>query len=338
MFEEMAEESVSRAGRTTADALRHSRVLVTGAFGFLGRHLVGSLSRIAREVVAVDRCLYDTRLAFPGNVEVHGNVDVSREVLRDLKPFDFLVHAAGIASPYHYMAEPLATIDAATTALRRVLDLAVRDGAPVLSFSSSEVYGNPDRANVPTREGYNGDVSSIGPRACYDISKKMGETLCSVYHRQHGVRAVVVRPFNVYGPGMPRGDSRVLPAFALKIARGEPLEVFDTGHQTRTFCYVTDAVAGFLRALARGQGGEPYNIGNPEPEVSVLALAERVRAIVPGVQVRTVDYPSTYPADEPRRRCPDVSKARQQLGYEPQVSLEEGLERFFGWAVPEYRR
>ncbi len=318
------------------EGLRGSRVLVTGAFGFLGRYLTSSLARVAAEVTAVDRAEY-RGLRFAENVRVVPRFDVAKRFINEGRAFDHVVHCAGIASPYHYQADPLGTIDAATLGLRNMLDLAERSGSSLLSFSSSEVYGNPDSANVPTREGYNGDVSSLGPRACYDISKRMGETLCSVYHRKHGVRAVIVRPFNVYGPGMPKGDSRVLPSFATSAARGEPLTVYDDGRQTRTFCYVTDAVAGFLRALALGTGGEAYNVGNPEPELSMLGLAERVRGIVPGVQVRTVEYPSTYPADEPRRRCPDITKARQQLGYEPRVSLEDGLGRFFDWALPEYR-
>lgn len=153
-----------------------------------------------------------------------------------------------------------------------------------------------------------------------------------------GVMGTIIRPFNVYGPGMQRTDYRVLPNFAARIADRLPLQLYGKGEQTRTFCYITDAIVGFLRVLLDGVPGEPYNIGNPKPEISMLGLVQKVKEVLTEEQItfQLIEYPDTYPADEPNRRCPDISKAIQQLGYAPTVNLEEGLTRFFSWAKATY--
>jgi len=162
--------------------------------------------------------------------------------------------------------------------------------------------------------------------------------LIRIYHTHFGVPGMIVRPFNVYGPGMQKLDYRVLPNFAAKILSGEPVSVYGTGTQTRTFCYVTDAITGFLQVLLGGQPGEPYNIGNPLPEISMLDLVKTISSTMPELQVkhRVIEHPDTYPADEPQRRCPDITKARLQVNYEAQVKLEDGLKRFFSWAKAHY--
>ena len=185
-------------------------------------------------------------------------------------------------------------------------------------FSSSEIYGDPDPKHVPTPESYRGNVACQGPRACYDESKRLGETLCYVYHELHGVSTNTIRPFNVFGPGMQETDYRVLPNFANRIKGGRALNVYGTGRQTRTFCYVTDAMVGFLLTVLGGVPGEAYNIGNPEPEISMFDLVERIEGVLGHeVEKNLVEYPDSYPADEPNRRCPDIRKARLQLGFEP---------------------
>jgi len=190
---------------------------------------------------------------------------------------------------------------------------------------------------VPTSESYRGNVASLGPRACYDESKRLGETLCYIYHHTYGVKATMVRPFNVYGPGMQERDYRVLPNFAARIKAGLPLRLYGHGRQTRTFCYVTDAIVGFLSVLVDGLPGEAYNIGNPKPEVSMFELAHWTeKAVGRKIKRQLVEYPESYPADEPNRRCPDISKARLQLGFEPSVGLAEGLTRFFRWTDLHY--
>jgi UDP-glucuronate decarboxylase len=245
---------------------------------------------------------------------------------------------AGIASPYYYRAYPLETLDVAVLGTRRLLDIARRCGSRMVYFSSSEIYGDPDPRHVPTLESYRGNVSALGPRACYDESKRLAETLCWIYHERFGTQATIVRPFNVYGPGMKEKDYRVLPNIASRVRGGLPVHVYGTGRQTRTFCYATDAVRGFLLALLKGNPGEAYNIGNPVPEISMMDLVKTVsRVLGRRVPMQRIDYPDSYPADEPMRRCPDITKARLQLGYEPRVPLEEGLKRFFSWTQTAYR-
>ncbi len=301
----------------TAAAFSGKTVLLTGSAGFLGRHLVAALESVGAATIGLD---------------LANGFDMSQ---RDKWPFgsepDFIICAAGLASPFHYRARPLVALDAALS-VRHALDLA-EDSASrpkLLYFSSSEIYGDPDPANVPTQESYRGNVSCVGPRSCYDESKRLGETLCAIYHEQFGVHAVTVRPFNLYGPGMAATDYRVLPNWREAVRRGESLRIYGSGNQTRTFCYVTDGIRGCLEALAHGQPGA-YNIGNPSPEISMDDLAEAVARVanVPLYCVH-IDHPDTYPADEPQRRCPDIRKAREHFGFEPVVTLEDGLREFMG--------
>lgn len=319
-------------------------VLLTGGRGFLGRYFTAVFQYLNEHfltgapvrVTVMDNLISagPEGAAIPTIEHVTFLQHNVIEPLPDIGKIDFILHAAGIASPAHYRKHPLETMEVAITGLKNALELArANPGCRMSFFSSSEIYGDPDPANVPTRESYRGNVACLGPRSCYDSSKRMGEGLVQIYQQQHGVAATIIRPFNVYGPGMQRGDYRVLPNFAAKIADGEPLQVYGRGNQTRTFCYVTDAIGGFLRVLLYGEPGEPYNIGNPTPEIGMVDLVSAVQKAVHGaVEYRVVEYPDTYPADEPSRRCPDISKATQRLGYAPRVSLEDGLGRFFGWA------
>lgn len=320
-------------------------VLITGGCGFLGRYFVEALARLNRSAAKPCRMtvLDNFITSGPGAKNLrpppHGRF-VRHDIIKPYKPKekpDYILHLAGIASPFYYRAYPLETLEAATIGAKNMLALARVSGARMLYFSSSEIYGDPDPRHVPTPESYRGNVTPLGPRACYDESKRLGETLCWIYHEKYGTSASIVRPFNVYGPGMQEADYRVLPNFASRLKAGKPVNIYGTGRQTRTFCYVTDAVAGFLRALVKGVPGEAYNIGNPVPEVSMLellALAEK--ALRRKIPHRLIEYPDSYPADEPQRRCPDIKKARLQLGYEPKVPLEEGLRRFFAWAGSAY--
>jgi UDP-glucuronate decarboxylase len=180
-------------------------------------------------------------------------------------------------------------------------------------------------------------VSCQGPRTCYDESKRVGETLCYIFHNMHGTATNTIRPFNVFGPGMQEADYRVLPNFGSLIKANRPLTVYGSGDQTRTFCYITDAMVGFLRVILKGVPGEAYNIGNPKPEISMLGLIERIEAVLGRkLTYNVIEYPDSYPADEPLRRCPDIRKARLQLDYQPFVDLDEGLRRFLSWSDTVY--
>jgi UDP-glucuronate decarboxylase len=186
-------------------------------------------------------------------------------------------------------------------------------------------------------ESYRGNVSCQGPRACYDESKRVGETLCYIFHTRNGTATNTIRPFNVYGPGMQESDYRVLPNFASRVKAGQPLHVYGSGDQTRTFCYITDAMVGFLLVLLKGVPGEAYNIGNTSPEISVKDLVARIQSVVgESVKYEIIEYPDSYPADEPLRRSPDITKAKLQLGFDPTVQLDDGLTRFFSWTDKSY--
>ena len=332
--------------RELAPALEGRTLLLTGGRGFLGRYFSAALAR-----------LNETALKKPMRMVVADNLitagkdgsriepvphtrflqhDITQPLTLEEKP-DYILHCAGIASPFYYRAYPLKTLETATVGTRLMLELASQHRSRILFFSSSEIYGDPDPRCVPIQESYRGNVSCQGPRACYDESKRLGETLCYIFHEQSGVSVSTVRPFNVYGPGMQESDYRVLPNFASRIKAGQPLHIYGSGVQTRTFCYITDAIIGFMRALVRGVPGEAYNIGNPEPEVSMLQLAQHIEKVLGRkIDYNLATYPDSYPADEPQRRCPDIRKARLQLGYEPQVHLDEGLKRFFAWSDKVY--
>jgi len=338
------ESDVVEVAKYLGDASRAfagKTILMTGARGFLGRHFVEVFSYL-NEHVLEKPCTFIglDNLLTAGET---GSLIVERPHVQLIKtdvikpfeydaPLDYIIHAAGIASPYYYRAYPLETLEVAITGTRNMLDLATRHGARFTFFSSSEIYGDPDAAHVPTQESYRGSVSCRGPRACYDESKRVGETLCYIYHEKFGTATTTIRPFNVYGPGMQETDYRVLPNFASRIKGGLPLNIYGSGTQTRTFCYIVDALVGFLLTVTGGVPGEAYNIGNPQPEVSMKDLAQMIEGVLGRpVPHNVIEYPDSYPADEPTRRCPDIRKARLQLKYEPHVPLEEGLRRFLSW-------
>ena len=321
-------------------------ILLAGGRGFLGRYFMAVFAELNRahlkkpcKLVVIDNLITAGSFgAFEAEMEHVRCIqhDISKP-LELTEPFDFIIHAAGIASPYYYRAFPLETTDVAIMGNRHLLKLATECHARYTFFSSSEIYGDPDPKHVPTAESYRGYVASQGPRACYDESKRMGEALCYIFHNGFGVTTNIIRPFNVYGPGMQETDYRVLPNFASRIKAGKPLLVYGSGNQTRTFCYISDAINGFLRVIARGVSGETYNIGNPKPEIGMkdlVALIAKVKGTP--VQHEVIEYPDSYPPDEPNRRCPDIRKANLQLHYHPAVDIETGLKRFLDWSDRTY--
>jgi UDP-glucuronate decarboxylase len=339
------EEIVANMSIGSLSEFGGKHILLTGGRGFLGRYFTAVFQHLNLKLLKdnpVRLTVMDNLIsAGPEGAQIPTIDHITFlqhdciKPLPDIGKVDFILHAAGIASPAHYRKYPLETLEVATTGLKNSLELARQNpGCRIAFFSSSEIYGDPDKLNIPTRESYRGNVACLGPRACYDMSKRLGETLVQIYHQQYGVHGTIIRPFNVYGPGMQKTDYRVLPNFGARLMEGKPLQIYGHGDQTRTFCYVTDAIGGFLRVLMEGVPGEPYNIGNPSPEISMKALAVEVARALgrDKVDFDVVDYPDTYPADEPNRRCPDISKAAQQLGYAPRVGLEDGLKRFFDWA------
>lgn len=335
-------------------ALSGKRLLIVGGAGFLGYYLVQSVLHWNRVSGAapVDLIVYDNYArgvpAWLSALEGDAHLtlrrhDVIDPLPADLGHVDYIIHAASIASPTFYRLHPLATMDANVDGLRRLLDYALAEaeaGRPLegfLFYSTSEIYGDPDPAFIPTPETYRGNVSCTGPRACYDESKRYGETLSVTFAHAHGVPVKIARPFNNYGPGLKITDRRVLPDFARDVLSGRDIVMLSDGAPTRTFCYIADAIVGYYKILIRGRAGEPYNIGIETPEISMATLADMVvaeaRALF-GYEGRVVFQNSSdteYLTDNPNRRCPIIEKARTELGYDPKIGVEEGLKRALIW-------
>ena len=327
--------------REDAAVLSGKTVLLTGGRGFLGRYFTEVFAELNANVLdqPVKVVLLDN-LITAGEAGSAAFADPNMEFIQHdvIQPFDwegdldYIIHAAGIASPYYYRAFPLETLEVAITGTRHMLELAERHDAQLTFFSSSEIYGDPDPRHVPIPESYRGNVSCQGPRACYDESKRVGETLCYIFHTKNGTHTNVIRPFNVYGPGMQETDYRVLPNFASRVKAGQALKVYGTGNQTRTFCYITDAMVGFMKVILGGIAGEAYNIGNTKPEISMVELVQTMEKVLDRkLDYDVIEYPDSYPADEPNRRAPDIRKAQLQLKFAPEVTLEAGLGRFLNW-------
>jgi UDP-glucuronate decarboxylase len=308
----------------------HKRVLVTGGAGFLGSHLCERLLVERNEVVCVDNF-------FTGRKDniAHLLSNPKFELLRhDITlplyiEIDQIYNLACPASPVHYQHDPVQTTKTCVHGAINMLGLAKRTKARILQASTSEVYGDPEIH--PQSEGYRGAVNSTGIRACYDEGKRCAETLFFDYQRQHGVDIRVARIFNTYGPRMHRNDGRVVSNFVVQAMDGRPLTIFGAGSQTRSFCYVDDLVEGLLQLMNAENSGvrQPVNLGNPV-ETSILSLAEYVIALTGSTS--SVEY-RALPTDDPIRRCPDISRARTLLGWEPVVTLEQGL-----WHTIEYFR
>jgi len=322
-------------------------VLLTGAAGFLGRHFLDTFAymnlyvlRTPCRVIAVDNYITGAPKLVGGDAILPVWADVAYP-LPIREPVHFIISAAGIASPVYYHKFPLETIRATVVGVQKMLELArdQKDFEAFIYFSSSEIYGDPTRDAIPTPETYNGNVSCTGPRACYDESKRLGETLVSIYHQHFGVPAKVIRPFNVIGPGMAHNDQRVVPMFTYEALHKRPLPIFRDGLQTRTFCDITDAMTGFLKVLLQGKPGEAYNIGNPNNEISMADLGHKFEKKL-GAELSFVPYPDAYPNEEPLRRCPNIFKAAHFLGYSPVTDLDEALDKFIAWASvdPGYTR
>ncbi len=299
------------------------RVLVTGGAGFLGSHLCERLLAAGNDVLCVDN-YFTGRKANIAHLLHNSNFEAMRhDICFPLYvEVDEIYNLACPASPIHYQFDPVQTTKTSVSGAINMLGLAKRVRARIFQASTSEVYGDP--IVHPQREEYRGNVNPIGPRACYDEGKRCAETLFFDYHRQHKLRIRVARIFNTYGPRMHPNDGRVVSNFIVQALKGEPLTVYGDGAQTRAFCYVDDLIEGFLRLMAAPDDVTgPINLGNPV-ETTVGELAEKIIALTGS---RSVIERKPLPADDPVQRCPDISRARDLLEWEPRVPLETGLER-----------
>ena len=313
------------------------RILITGAAGFLGSHLCDRLLAEGHEVVGMDNFLTGD----PQNLAHLAGHERFSFIRHDVTEFifvpgkvDAVLHFASPASPnrkspYGYPNLPIQTLKVGAMGTHHALGVAKAHGARFLMASTSEVYGDPEVHPQP--ESYWGKVNPIGERSVYDEAKRYAEAMTMAYHRFHGVDTRIVRIFNTYGPRMRLDDGRVIPNFIKQALRGEPLTVYGDGSQTRSFCYVDDLVDGIYRLLLSDEH-EPVNIGNPA-EFTILELAETVNRIL-GNKAGVVFLEEARDRDDPQRRCPDITRARTLLGWEPKVSLEEGLAR----TIEDFRR
>jgi UDP-glucuronate decarboxylase len=335
--------------------LAGKQLLITGGAGFLGYYLVKSalhFNRTAGRDQPIRVTVWDNFIRGTPQwlTALHGTPHLTVERYDLIEPlpaampdFQWIIHAAGIASPPFYRKYPLRTIDANINGLRHLLEHGVAQsdrGRPIegfLFYSSSEIYGDPTPEWIPTPEHFRGLVSCTGPRACYDESKRFGETLCVIYAQQHGIPTRMARPFNNYGPGLKITDKRVIPDFAREILAGRDIVMYSDGKPTRTFCYSADAICGYYKVLVNGRAGEPYNIGTERPEISMHDMAQKLidtAGALFGYRGQLVHKPNAeadYLVDNPNRRCPNLEKSRSELGYDPQVTLDEGLRRSLIW-------
>lgn len=304
-----------------------STVVVTGGAGFLGSHLCERLLARGDRVICVDNVVTGREINVAHLLDDPGFTFLRHDVCEPLPidtRVDAVLHFASAASPPSYLTLPIETLMTGSAGTRNALELAKRDGARFLLASTSEVYGDPHEH--PQREDYWGHVNPIGPRSVYDEAKRFAEALTMAYHRTHGVDTGIVRIFNTYGERMRPDDGRVITNFVVQAIEGRPLTVYGDGSQTRSFCYVDDEVRGILALLDSGVH-EPVNIGNPD-EFTILELTEVVMDVV-GVRPGVVFDP--LPVDDPVQRCPDITRARELLGWEPTVSLREGIARTLAW-------
>ena len=298
------------------------KVLVTGGAGFIGIHLCRRLLKEGCHVICLDNLFTGSEQ----NIALLRNNPNFKFVLHDIvtpyetEGIDEIYNLACPASPVHYQYDAIKTIKTAVMGVINMLDLAVKNHAKILQASTSEVYGDP--TVHPQNESYWGNVNPIGFRSCYDEGKRCGETLCMDYHRQNGVRIKIIRIFNTYGPYMLPNDGRVISNFIVQALQGEPITIYGTGEQTRSFQYVDDLIEGMIRVMNTDDGLiGPINIGNPG-EFTILELARKVIDIT-GSKSEIIFKP--LPHDDPKQRKPDISLAQKVLGWNPKISLDEGL-------------
>ena len=309
------------------------RIVVTGGAGFIGSHLTDALLAAGHTVIVWDN-LVTGRMENLAHLAGHPRFSFVRhdvtEALPDPGPLDRLYHLASPASPEGYRGHPIETHMTNAVGTHRVLELARARDARFLLTSTSEAYGDPQEH--PQRETYRGSVNPVGPRSCYDESKRFAESLTMEYHRTYGADIRIVRLFNTYGPRMDIADGRVIPNLLSQALNGEPLTLYDGGERTRAFCYVDDLVRGLLAVMESGRAkGEVINLGNPD-ERTIRSLAEVILAVT-GRDLPLVEKPTAV-GDDPNRRCPDIAKARELVGWEPIIALEEGLRR----TIPHFAR
>lgn len=325
--------------------LEGKTILVTGGSGFLGGYFLDVVAFLNDhyftkkcKIICVDNLIVGDQKRMAGLLQKDYfefiNHDITKPFLYE-GPIDFIIHAASIASPSFYRQYPIETINANVQGTQYLLQLGVEKKVESFLFiSTSETYGDPTPEFIPTPETYRGNVSFTGPRACYDESKRLGETLCMAFYEKYGLPIKIARPFNFYGPGLRLDDKRVIPDFVNNALHNQPIVMHSDGTDTRTFCYISDAMTGLFKVLLSDFNKEAFNIGNDgQAEVSMTQLATMIKEIS-GNNIEIIHQESAdknYLKDNPRRRAPDLSKIRKLLNYQPSVDLKTGLTRSIEW-------
>tara|TARA_B100001057_G_C22840427_1_gene946863 strand:- start:1251 stop:2285 length:1035 start_codon:yes stop_codon:yes gene_type:complete len=316
------------------------KFLISGANGFLGKYFIKTLITLNKtlkkkvKILAID-------IKFD-NCDIYKDSNV-KKIKKDINEIgkinfksNYVLHAAGIPSPKHYYNKPIEAIFTSITGTKKLLEYSKKNKSKFVFFSSSEIYGNPDKKNIPTKETYNGNVSCIEDRSCYDEGKRVGETLCYFFKIKQKVNVAILRPFNVFGPGMPKNDYRVFPRFFKSIKDNKPITIFKKGKQTRTFCYVVDAISAMFMVILKGNKFV-YNIGNNKPEINMTDLHKNIeKSLKKKVKCIYINYPKNYPQVEPQRRCPDISRIQKELNFKNKTSLIESIRRFYDWSQSYY--
>ena len=315
---------------------KKKKILLIGANGFLGKYFVKTFERLIDEKnISLSLDCYDNHISSK-KTEFYTlsdskfikffNANINN--IRIKKKYDYIIYLAGIASPFIYKKYPLETLSVSYLGVKNLLDKCKKDKSEFIFFSSSEIYGNPDKKNLPTKEDYYGNVNSFGPRSCYDEGKRIGETLCYIYKNYFKCKIKIIRPFNIFGPLMNKKDYRIIPNIINKILNNKKILIHGNGKQTRTFCYITDAITGFYKIILKGKKGNIYNVGNPNNEISMIKLVKIFDKLLNKKnKYKLINYPKHYPADEPKRRCPDIKRAVTHTQYNPKISVVEGILR-----------
>jgi UDP-glucuronate decarboxylase len=318
---------------------RNKKILITGCSGFIGTLLVECLANVFNLnnniIYGVDRIAHKKK---------YKNFIFFKKNLYKLKKnnipnfnFDYIIHLAGIPSPIYYKKYPLKTIFLNAELTRELLEVCVKKKSKFIYFSSSEIYGNPLSNFIPTKEWYNGNVSCISDRSCYDESKRMGETFCYIFKNNYKVNTKIIRPFNFYGEGMKFNDERIIPKFFSQILSKKPITIFSNGKQTRSYCHIYDAVVMIIKIIFKGKNFV-YNVGNPNQEISAKKLAYKIKKTVnaKNSKLKTIPYPKEYPSDEPSRRCPSLYNFNLEFNYKPKIDLNLGLKKFYIYAKKNF--
>ncbi len=313
-------------------------ILITGCGGFIGGYLLSALlskknkkkfniygldilkPKLNPKLVSTERLFFEKR-------------DLTKiKSYNNKKKMDLIIHLAGIPSPTYYKKYPFKTYYLNSDLTQIFLEYAKKNKSKFIYFSSSEIYGNPDSKNIPTKESYEGRVSSISDRSCYDESKRSGETFAYMYRDFYKLDAKIIRPFNFYGNGTRLNDKRIIPQFFLDGVKNNKINVFSDGKQTRTYCNIIDAIPVIILICFFGKQFV-YNVGNSEKEVSAFDIAKIVKNTIgsKSIKINKIKYPKDYPSNEPKRRCPDTSRIKKEFNYKPKINLKKGLEYFYDY-------